>query len=138
MASGVYNQFKYQSLKKLIDLSADTIKVALLDSSHAFDADNSNWSSVSANEVSGAGYSAGGNTLASLSLTQDDSNDRAKWDADDSTWSSATITAAHAVIYDDTATGDPLICSIDFGGNQSVAGGDFTIAWSATGILLLA
>jgi hypothetical protein len=138
MASGVYNQFKSQTLKKLIDLSADTIKVALLDSSHAFDADSANWSSVSANEVSGAGYSAGGNTLASLSVIQDDSNDRAKWDADDSTWSSATITAAHAVIYDDTATDDPLICSIDFGGNQSVAGGDFTIAWSATGILLLA
>ena len=137
MASGIYNRFKANLMNKEVDLEADTIKVALLDDSHSFNADNNTWSDVSANEISGTGYTAGGEELTNKSVTQDDTNDKAVFDADDVSWSSATFTAYHAVLYDDTLANDDLICSIDFGGAKSVSNGTFTIQWDADGIITL-
>lgn len=134
MASGIYNRFKANLMNKECDLEADTIKVALLDSDHAFTATHNTWSQVSSNEISGTGYSAGGAALASKAVTQGATT---KWDATDSAWTTASFTAAHAVIYDDTMTNDDLIASIDFGGNQTVTAGTFTIQWHADGIITL-
>ena len=140
MSSGVYNRMKANLLNKLVDLGngADTIKVALLDNSHSFDADDNVWADVSANEIeaSGAGYEQ--KTLANQAVTQDDVNDVAKFDADDLQWTSATFSAYHAVIFDDTLGSDDLIGSIDFGSEKSVTGGTFTIQWSSDGIFQLA
>lgn len=137
MASGTYNQFKTELMNGTYQLASDTIKAALLDSSHAFDADNVGWASVSANEISGTGYTAGGETLTSTAVTQDDTDDEGVFDAADVSWESATFSASHAVLYDDTTTSpaDALICSIDFGGSQSVSGGTFTIQWATEGII---
>lgn len=135
MASGVYNRFKANLMNKEIDLEADTIKVALLDNSHSFTATHNTWSQVSANEISGTGYTTGGATLANKAVTQAATT---KWDADDTAWTTATITAYHAVIYDDTMTNDDLIASIDFGGAQTVTAATFTIQWHANGIITLA
>lgn len=139
MASGVYNQFKYELMNKVMDLDSggDTVKVALLDNSHAFDADDDGWASVSANEASGTGYTAGGQALSGQATSVDDTDDEGVWDATDIAWTTATITAYHAVIYDDTPTSpaDPLICSIDFGGAKTATAGTFTIAWAAEGII---
>jgi len=137
MASGIYNRFKANLMNKEVDLEADTIKVALLDNNHSFNADDNTWSDVSANEISGTGYTAGGEELANKSVTQDDTNDKAVFDADDVSWTSATFTAYHAVIYDDTLASDDLICSIDFGGAKSVSNGTFTIQWDSNGIITL-
>ena len=141
MASGIYNQFKAEIMKKTIDLVNDTVKVALLSNSHAFDADNDGWASVSANELaSGSGYTTGGATLGSKTVTANDSTDKGVFDAADTSWTTATFTAYHAVIYDDTPSSpaDPLIASIDFGGAKTVASGTFTITWHADGILSIA
>ena len=138
MASGVYNQFKTEIMNKVIDLEADTVKVALLDNSHSFDQTAVGWAVPDANELSaGGGYSEGGEALASKAVTQESTH--GKFDAADVSWTSATFTAYHAVIYDDTPTSpaDPLICSIDFGGAQSVSSGTFTIQWAAGGILTI-
>ena len=135
MASGIYNRFKANLMNKEIDLEADTIKVALLDSSHSFTATDNTWSDVSANEVSGTGYTANGKDLSSKSVTQAATT---KFDASDIEWTSSTFTTSHAVLYDDTMTNDDLICSIDFGGSQSVSSGTFTIQWHADGIITLA
>lgn len=135
MASGIYNRFKANLMNKEVDLEGDTIRVALLDSSHSFTATHNTWSQVSANEVSGTGYTANGEALASKAVTQAATT---KFDADDVEWSSATFTAAHAVIYDDTLAGDDLIASIDFGGDQAVSGANFTIVWHTDGIITLA
>lgn len=136
MASGIYNRFKANLMNKEIDLEADTIKIILLNNSHSFTATHNTYSQVSANELATAGgYTAGGATLANKAVTQSATT---KWDADNVAWSSATFTCAHAVIYDDTTTNDDLICSIDFGGNQTIAGATFTIAFHADGILTLA
>ncbi len=138
MASGVYNQFKTEIMNKVIDLEADTVKVALLDNSHSFDQTHVGWAVPDANELSsGGGYTTGGEPLSSKAVTQESTH--GKFDAGNVSWTSATFTAYHAVIYDDTPTSpaDPLICSIDFGGAQSVSSGTFTIQWAAGGILTI-
>jgi len=135
MASGIYQRFYANLMNKEIDLEADTVKVMLLNNSHSFTATHNTLSQVSANEISGTGYSAGGATLGSKTVTQ---GNPTVWDAADTSWTSATFTAYHAVIYDDTTTNDDLICSIDFGGAQAVSGGTFQIQWNASGIITLA
>jgi len=140
MASGVYNRAKANLMNALMDMGTggDTIKVLLLDSSHSFDADDDVLADVSANEVetSGTGYEQ--KTLANQSVTQDDANDVAKFDANNLSWTSASFTARHAVIYDDTIGTDDLICSIDFGDDEVVLNGTFQINWSSSGIIQLA
>lgn len=136
MASGVYNTFKSEIMKKSMDLVNDTIKVALYTSSASFVAEDDSYSTT--NEVSGTGYTAGGQALASKTVTVDDTDDEGVWDAADLTWSSSTITARYAKIYDDTITtpnADQLICCIDFGSDQSSSNGNFTLQWAAEGIL---
>lgn len=138
MASGIHNIFKAEIMKKTMDLVNDTVKVALLNNSHSFNADTSLWASVSANELAASGgYTTGGATLASKTVTQDDTNDKGVFDAADVSWTSATFTAYFAVIYDDTTTGDMLIATIDFGGAQQVTAGTFTIQWNASGIITI-
>ena len=122
-------------MNKEIDLEADTIKVMLLDNSHTFTATNNKKSDIVANEISGTGYTAGGVALGTKSVTQAATT---KFDAADSTWTTATFTAYHAVIYDDSLTDDDLIASIDFGGAQTVSAGTFTITYDANGILTIA
>lgn len=135
MASGIYNRFKANLLNKEIDLEADTIKVMLLNNSHAFTATHNQKSEIVANEITGTGYTAGGAVLANKAVTQAATS---KWDADDTAWTSASFTAYHAVIFDDTLINDDLICSIDFGAAKTVSAGTFTIQWHIDGIITLA
>lgn len=136
MASGIYNRFKANLMNKIVDLEGDTIKVILLDSTHAFTSTDTVLTDVSGNEISnGNGYTTGGATLATKAVTEAAAT---KWDAADTAWTSATFTANHAVIYDDTVATDDLICSIDFGGAKTVSAGTFTIQWNASGIITLA
>jgi hypothetical protein len=140
MASKLYGQFLSQALNKEIDWDTDTIKVALLTNSYSPDQDAHNYlDDVIAYEVSGAtGYTAGGNTLANKTNTYNSSTNVIVLDADDTTWSSSTITARYAVIYDaspSTNATKPLIGYVDFGSDQSSSNGNFTITWDATGIV---
>lgn len=135
MASGIYNRFKANLMNGEVDLEADTIKVMLLDNSHSFTATNNVIGDVSANEISGTGYTAGGKALSGKAVTQAATT---KWDATDIEWTTATFTAYHAAIYDDTHATDDLIASFDFGGAQAVAGATFKIQWHADGIITLA
>ena len=137
MASGIYNVAKTQWLKKSVDMVNDSLKCSLLTSSASFTASNTQWSDISANEISGAGYSTGGTALATKTATQDNSGNRGVFDAEDVTWVSASFTARYAAIYDDTTATKYLIALIDFGGDQTVSSGDFKIQWSASGILAI-
>jgi hypothetical protein len=80
MASGIYNRFKANLLNKEIDLEADTIKVMLLNNSHAFTATHNQKSEIVANEITGTGYTAGGAALANKAVTQAATSN---WDAED-------------------------------------------------------
>jgi len=71
----IYNKFKLEALKGSIDLSSDTIKVMLLTSSYTPNIDTDIFiDDVSANEITGTGYTAGGATIANPTVTQDDTD----------------------------------------------------------------
>jgi hypothetical protein len=123
-----------------IDLDTDTIKVMLVTSSYTPNQDTDDFiNDASANEVSGTGYTAGGQALANKAVTADNTDNEGVFDADDASWTSSTITARGAVLYKDTGTPStsPVICYIDFGADKVSSGGTFTISWNAEGILNL-
>jgi hypothetical protein len=139
MAEGdgaIYNNFKEQVMNGEFDLTDDTIKVGLV-TGHSPDIDtHTQWSDVSGDEESGTGYSAGGATLGSKAVTQDNDNDRGKFDAGDVTWSGLDVgTPSHAIMYDDTHASDLLIAYWEL--STASNGGDYTLQWHANGIILL-
>lgn len=137
MATVASNKIKYLLAKKVIDFSADTFKIILMQSGFTFNKDTHHgYADVSASELSTAnGYTAGGATLGGVAVTEDDIDDRTEI-----TWSNVTWTASNgsigptpgAIIYDDTVaapTAKPIVCYIDFGGDQTQAdGGTATIS----------
>jgi hypothetical protein len=139
MPSKLYGQFLQQALNKEVDWDTDTIKVALLTNSYTPDQDAHNYfDDVSTYEVTGTGYTAGGATLSNKTNTYSSATNVIVLDADDVTWSSSTITARYAVVYDAspaTNATKPLIGYVDFGSDQSSSNGNFTITWDATGIV---
>lgn len=140
MSSGIYNISKAEIAKKNIDLVNDTIKVALMNEYHSFNpstSENQTWNDVKDNEISGTNYTSGGQALTGKKVTPDNVSNCSMFDADDLTWSSSTITAYHAVIYDDSSSLKYIIGSIDFGGPQTSNGGNFTLEWEEDGIILL-
>jgi hypothetical protein len=139
MPSKLYGQFLAKALNKEVDWDSDSIKVGLLSSSYTPNQDTHDYyDDVNTYEVSGTGYTAGGQTLGSKTVTYDSANNVIILDAADTTWSSSTITARYAVIYDDsgaTNASKALIGYVDFGSDQSSTNGNFTITWDATGIV---
>lgn len=136
MASGIYERFKANLMNKEVDIGAsgDVIQVALMDNVHVFSATDNVWSDVSANEITGTGYTADGAVLAGQAVTQAATT---KWDGTDTAWTTATFTAYFAVLWDNTVATDDLICCFDFGGAKTVTAGTFTIQWHANGIITL-
>lgn len=139
MPSKLYGQFLSKALNKEVDWDSDTIKVALLTSSYTPNQDTHDYfDDVSSYEVTGTGYTAGGATLGSKTISYDGTNNVIVLDAADTTWSSSTITARYAVVYDDSgasAAAKALIGYVDFGSDQSSTNGNFTITWDSTGIV---
>jgi len=105
--------------------NADTFKIALYTSSATLDATTTAYSAT--NEVSGTGYSAGGNTLT-VSQAPTSTSTTAWLDFADTTWSSSTITANGALIYNDTNS-DKAVAVLAFGGDKTSTNGDFTIVF---------
>lgn len=136
MPNLVYNSYRADQLNGNIDLDTNTIRVMLVTSAYTPLASHSKRSDVT-NEVTGTGYTAGGITLTSPTVTVVGST--AVFDANDVTWSNSTITARGAVIYKSTGTAsnDNLIGYIDFVTDQISSNGNFTIQWNAGGILVL-
>jgi len=125
-----------KALNKEIDYDTDTVKVMLCTSTYTPNQDTHDYKDDVTNEVTGVGYSAGGATLASKTITYDAGTNIIKLDAADTSWTSSTITARYAVIYVDTgvASTSPLLGYVDFGGDESSSAGTFLIQWSADGI----
>jgi hypothetical protein len=134
-----YGQLPLLALQKKVDLSSDVIKLMLVTSSYVFNQDTHVYKSDVTGEVSsGGGYVTGGSSLSNQTLTYISGSNLVKFDADDITYPSSTISAAGAVIYDDTPALDsakPLIAYINFGQTFSSSTGDFKVTFSGSGIL---
>ncbi len=104
----------------------DVFKIALYTSSATLGATTTAYSTT--NEVSGTGYTAGGNTLTTVAPTS--SGTTAFTDFNDTTWTSATITANGALIYNSTQS-NKAVAVLAFGGDKTSTAGDFTIVFPA-------
>ena len=122
------------STQMAVDTGSDTFKCAMITNSSTPNFEtHDHWSDLSGNEVSGTGYTAGGAALTSITLGN--ASGTLKFDAADTSWTTATISSARAaVIYDDTLANDPLICLVDFGADYASSAGTFQITWNASGI----
>ena len=104
-----------------------TFQIALYTSSASLAASTTAY--TTSNEVSGTNYTAKGNTLTRVDPSS--SGTTALTDFADTTWSSSTITARGAMIFNDSASGDPSVLILNFGSDKSSSSGDFTIAFPA-------
>jgi hypothetical protein len=132
--------FKQELLEGLHDFNAsggNTFKLALYDNNASFDASTTAYTAT--NEISGTGYTAGGGTLTNIDPTA--TGTTAFIDFDDLTFSTATITARGALIYNST-NGNRAVAVLDFGADKTSTAGDFTIVFptadSSTAIVRIA
>lgn len=122
--------FKVELLKGTHNFTAssgDTFKMALYTSSASLGAATTAY--TTSNEVSGTGYTAKGNTLTSVTPVA--SSTTAVCDFADTTWSSATITANGAMIFNESASGDPAVAILSFGADKTSTAGDFVVSFPA-------
>lgn len=133
--------FKKALLDGEMDFSSDTtqtFKIALFTSSATLSAATTAYATT--NEVSGTGYTAGGNTL-SISTNPTTSGTTAYLSFSNTTWSTATITARGALIYQSGGT-NPAVAVLDFGADKTSTAGDFQIqfptAAASTAIIRIA
>jgi len=133
ITSAVCNSFKTEILTAVHNFTAssgNTFNLALYTSSATINKSTTAYSAT--NEISntsGSAYSAKGNALTSVTPVLD--SDTAVCDFSNSSWTSASFTANGCLIFNDSASGDPAVCAIAFGGDKTVTSGTFTIEFPA-------
>lgn len=125
--------------KNLIDLDTHTFKIMLVNN-YTYDSTDEDLVHIGSVEIAnGNGYSTGGAALTGVTFAF--GGGVTKWDADDVSWSASGGTIGvtdGAILYDDSATDDKLVCYIDFGQDESAGDGtDFKITFNASGILTI-
>ena len=133
ITSAICNSFKTEILKAVHNFTAstgNTFNIALYTSSATLGAGTTAY--TTSNEItneSGSAYSAKGKALTSVTPTLDSTT--AVCDFADISWTSASFTANGCLIFNDTATGDPSVCAVAFGGDKTVSSGTFTVQFPA-------
>jgi hypothetical protein len=110
-----------------LNSGGSTFQIALYSNSASFTAATTAY--TTSNEITGTGYTAKGNTLTRVDPST--SGTTAFTDFSDSTWTSSTITARGALVFNDSASGDPSVIVLDFTEDKSSSSGDFTITFPA-------
>ena len=129
MANIVPDSFKKELFEAIHDFTAstgDTFKLALYTTVSGFSTGTTNY--ITTNETSGTGYTASGTTLTNISPTV--AQNIAFVDFADATFSTATISASAALIYN-TSNSSKAVVVLDFGGTKTSTNGDFTIQFPA-------
>ena len=116
-----------QGIHNFTNSSGNTFNIALYTSSASLGAGTTAY--TTSNEVSGTNYTAKGQALTNVTPTS--SSTTALTDFTDETFSNVTLTARGALIFNDSASGDPAVCVLDFGSDKSASSGDFTIVFPA-------
>ena len=125
ITTAMCTSFKQEVLEALHDFNVSggsTFKIALYTSAATLDASTTVYST--SNEVVGTGYTAGGNTLTNIDPVASGTTGFA--DFADTTWTSATITAAGALIYNSSQS-DKAVAVLSFGGDKTSTNGDFVV-----------
>lgn len=129
MASLIFNRLLELWARGNIDFDTDTFRVMLTTSAYTEDKDAHDFRDDVTNEVTGTGYTAGGN-IATVTVTLDTANNRLDITLGGTTWSSSTITARKAVYYKargGAASADELVAVNDFGSDVISSAGTFTL-----------
>lgn len=133
MASIVYNSFFNDLVKGNIDFDVDTFKAMLVTSAYTPDKDHAKRSAIT-NEVTGTGYTAGGQAVTATVDAVDNTNDRQEITFGNLTWSASSITARGLVIYKSRgglASADELVAFIDFTTDKTSTSADFNVTFSS-------
>ena len=126
ITSAICTSFKVELLKGVHNFTAstgNTFNLALYTSSATLGAGITAYTTTE--EITGTGYTAKGNALTSVTPVADGTT--AVCDFADTSFTSATFTANGCLIFNDSATGDPAVCAVAFGGDKTVSSGTFTI-----------
>ena len=136
MASGVYGNLITEAFTNALAYSLnadDTIKWQPVTDTYTPDFDTHDEEADITNEVTGTGYTTGGEALGSPTFTK--ASGYATFDGTDVSLSTTTLSSIEGVVlFDDTLAGDPLLCAVDFGTTYSTSAGTFAITWNANGI----
>jgi len=125
MANVVPYSFAQELLKGTHNFTSNTIKLALY-TANPYTTASTQYTTGSANQVSGTGYTTRGKLLAVAGQTHKLSNDTAIIDWTNLSWLTASITARGALIYN-ASSADKAVCVLDFGGDKTATAGTFTI-----------
>ena len=128
MANVVPFSFAQELLKGTHNFTSNTIKIALY-TANPYTTASTQYTTGSANQVSGTGYTTGGNTLNNPVVANQ--TNVATLTFDQTQWTSATFGAAFGAIYNNSAS-DKLVVVLDFGGTKSCSNGTFTITFPST------
>ena len=131
MANIVPDSFKTDLLKGTFNFDSsggDTFKIALFTSLAGFSTSTTTYTGAANEVASGSGYTTGGNTLTNAGVGI--GSNIAYVDFDDTTWSTASITAVGALIYKSSASNEAVLV-LDFGGTKTSTSGDFQISFPA-------
>jgi hypothetical protein len=128
MANVVPFSFAQELLKGSHNFTSNTIKLALY-TANPYTTASTQYTTGSANQVSGTGYTTGGNTLSNPVVANQ--SNVATLTFDQTQWTSATFGAAFGAIYNNSAS-DKLVVVLDFGGTKSCSNGTFTITFPST------
>lgn len=132
MASLVYNSMMRDVVVGSVDFDTDTFKMMLVTSSYSASKSHAKRNEVT-NEVSGTGYTAGGNACSVTVAATDNTNNDVEISFSVTSWTSATITARAGVIYKSrggASTADELVGYVDFGGDVTSTNGTFAVTIS--------
>lgn len=130
ISQAMCTSFKKELLEakhNFLNSGGSTFNLALYTSSASLDADTTAY--TTSNEVSGTNYTAKGAALTRVDPST--SSATAFTDFSDLTFSNVTLTAAGALIFNDSASGDPSVCVLNFGADKSASSGDFTVVFPA-------
>lgn len=133
MPSLIYNSCIRDASVGNIDFDTDTFKMMLVTSTYTASKSHAKRSDIT-NEVSGTGYTAGGNAAACAVAATDNVNNDVEITFSITSWTSATITARAGVIYKSRgglATADELVGYVDFTSDTTSTNGTFAVTISS-------
>ena len=129
--NAICNSFKKELLEGTHNFKAsggNSFKLSLYTSSATLG--KSTTSFTTDNQISATGqYASGGSALTNGGTSL--SSDTALVDYADLSFTGVTLTARGALIYNDTVSGDPAVCVLNFGGDKTATNGTFTVQFPA-------